>query len=275
MVSIRDRRRNLFLWVEKFGHIRTLALEHHTGELNAQLYEWRKERSAATCNHRRDSVMNLVRVLYGKRAASGLSDVVTFPKADPKARWVPREHIAAVLAHLEPESMLQTRLMLLHWTGMRPSQMCRLNRQSFRLDHKVPHVVVGRAKRGKTAFIPLLGDGMGVALRYIATNAFGQVENGKSEQSSRESRRSSRTTQVHDLPDPAQLRERVTRERHRPRRHPEVVRSYECQDHREIRSATPGKHQKAIERLQAVDRAKTGQKAGKRSRRLDTRDHDE
>ena len=275
MVSIRDRRRNLFLWVEKFGHIRTLALEHHTGELNAQLYEWRKERSAATCNHRRDSVMNLVRVLYGKRAASGLSDVVTFPKADPKARWVPREHIAAVLAHLEPESMLQTRLMLLHWTGMRPSQMCRLNRQSFRLDHKVPHVVVGRAKRGKTAFIPLLGDGMGVALRYIATNAFGKWRTEKANKALAKAAEAAglpkfTTYQIRhsfanglresgtDLADIQKLYGHMnakTTERYAP-------------PHLE-------KHQKAIERLQAVDRAKTGQKAGKRSRRLDTRDHDE
>ena len=54
--------------------------------LSEQLYEWRKELSGATCNHRRDALMNLVRVLYGSKAASGLSDLLTFPKAPPKPR---------------------------------------------------------------------------------------------------------------------------------------------------------------------------------------------
>ena len=85
LVSIRDRRRNLGLWLEKFGHMRTLSLEQHVTELNGQLHQWRKERSGATCNHRRDALMNLVRVLYGRRAASGLSDLVMLPEGATEA----------------------------------------------------------------------------------------------------------------------------------------------------------------------------------------------
>ena len=84
LVSIKDRRRNLYQWMEGFGHIRTLALDEHIGELNAQLYEWRKNLSGATCNHRRDALMNVVRVLYGSRAASGLRDPQT--ERAPKER---------------------------------------------------------------------------------------------------------------------------------------------------------------------------------------------
>ena len=110
------------MWIEKFGHIRTLSLEQHVNELNGQLHEWRKELSGATCNHRRDALMNLVRVLYGKRAASGLSDLMTFQKEPAKPRWLDRALIAEVLTHLEPGSKLRIRLELMHWTGMRPSQ---------------------------------------------------------------------------------------------------------------------------------------------------------
>ena len=85
LASIRDRRRNLGTWFEKFGHIRTLTLEHHVNELNGQLRQWRKTLSGATCNHRRDALMNLVRVLYGDRAASGLSELKTFKK-EPAAQ---------------------------------------------------------------------------------------------------------------------------------------------------------------------------------------------
>ena len=162
------------MWTEKFGHIRTLALEQHVSELNGQLHLWRKERSGATCNHRRDALMNLVRVLYGRRAASGLSDLVTFPKPPPKPRWVDRTVIAEVLTQLEPGSKLRIRLELLHWTGMRPSQMERLTPESFLLDAEIPNVIVGQGKRGKAAAVPLLKDGITVARDYIAADAFGK-----------------------------------------------------------------------------------------------------
>ena len=174
LASIRDRARNLGMWVERFGHMRTLALEQHMPELNEQLHAWRKERSAATCNHRRDALMNLVRVLYGQKAASGLSDLVTFRKAPPKPRWLDRAHIADVLARLEPGTKLSARLHLLHWTGMRPAQMGRLTPDSFHLNHDVPHVVVPRAKGGRTAAIPLLEEGLRAARQFIDMDAFGE-----------------------------------------------------------------------------------------------------
>ena len=174
LVSIKDRRRNLYLWMERFGHIRTLALEQHIGELNEQLYEWRKERSGATCNHRRDALMNLVRVLYGRKAASGLSDLVTFRKAPPKPRGLDRTHIAEVIQQVEPGSKLRARLELMQWTGMRPSQMGRLALEDFKLDADVPHVVVARGKGGETAAVPLLEEGIAAARDFIAIGAFGE-----------------------------------------------------------------------------------------------------
>ena len=173
IVSIKDRRRNLGTWMARFGHIRTLELEKHIRALNEQLYQWRKELSGATCNHRRDALTNLTRVLYGSKAASGLSDLVTFPKPSPKRRWLDRRNIAEVLRHLEPGKN-RVRLHLLHWTGMRPSQMGRLQPGDFRLDTKIPHVVVARSKRGRIAAIPLLDEGIAAAEAYIEADAFGK-----------------------------------------------------------------------------------------------------
>ena len=175
LISIRDRRRNLYQWMERFGHIRTLALDQHIGELNAQLYEWRKNLSGATCNHRRDALMNVVRVLYGSRAASGLSDLVTFPKAPPKPRALDRSHIADVIRKVEPESKLRARLELMQWTRMRPSQMGRLTPEDFQLDAEIPHVIVAQGKGGKAAAVPLLEEGVAAARAFIAIGAF---ENG-------------------------------------------------------------------------------------------------
>ena len=174
IVSIEHRRRNLEMWLERFGHIRSLSLEQHVPELNEQLHAWRKERAGATCNHRRDALMNLVRVLYGQRAATGLSDLVTFRKAPPKPRWLDRAHIADVLSRLEAGSKLFVRLQLMHWTGMRPAQMGRLTPDNFHLNHEVPHVIVPRAKGGEIAAVPLLEEGLRAARQFIDTDAFGE-----------------------------------------------------------------------------------------------------
>lgn len=173
LISIRDRRRAVRKWVERFGHLRTLALERHVPELNEQLHAWRKERSAATCNHRRDALTNLVRTLYGKKAGSGLADLVMFKKAPPKRRGRNRAEVAAVLKHMEPGSATRIRLELMHWTGMRPKQVGRLKPEDFQLDEKEPHVVVPPAKGGDEAEIPLLEEGVATARAYIAADAFG------------------------------------------------------------------------------------------------------
>ena len=175
LASFRDRRRNLNQWLTKFGSYLTLSLERHLPELNAQLYEWRETLSAPSCNHRRDALMNLVRTLYGSRAATELSDLVTFPKPPPKPRAVSRVHLAAVLAQIEPGTVLAARLQLIRWTGMRPSQMGQLTPKHFVLDHEVqmPHVIVPRGKKGEEALIPLLEEGIAAAREFMRLEAYG------------------------------------------------------------------------------------------------------
>ena len=175
LASIRDRRRNLNIWLPKFGGCLTLSLERHLPKLNAQLYEWRETLSGPSCNHGRDALMNLVRTLYGRSAAGGLSDLIRFPKPPPGVRAVSRAHLAAVLAQIEPGTVLAARLQLMSWTGMRPAQMGLLTPEHFVLDHEVqiPHVIVPRAKGGKEALIPLLEEGITAAREFMRLEAYG------------------------------------------------------------------------------------------------------
>ena len=115
--------------------------------------------------------MNLVRVLYGKRAANGLSDLVMFPKPPAKPRWLDRRHIAAVLREVEPGTKLRARLELMQWTGMRPSQMGRLKCENFHLEAEIPHVVVAQGKGGRAAAIPLLEEGVAAACQRSLRSA--------------------------------------------------------------------------------------------------------
>ena len=87
-----DRRHHIGLWVQRFGHLQTLALSQHIALLNDQLHQWRETLSASACNHRRNALTNLVKVLYGRRAAADLIDLVRFAQPPPKPRWLERSH---------------------------------------------------------------------------------------------------------------------------------------------------------------------------------------
>ena len=174
MASFKDRRRHLEAWLPQFGHIRTLTLPQHTAALNEQLRTWRSTLSASSCNHRRDALTNCVRVLYGKRAALELVDLIRFRKPPPVARWIPRERIDAVLAHLRTGSKTAARLSLLHWTGMRPSQMGRLTFGEFHLDEPIPFVIVPQGKQGRSAIVPLVPEGVAAARAFHDAGALGR-----------------------------------------------------------------------------------------------------
>ena len=170
--SFKDRKRHLEAWLPRFGHVRTLLLGQHTTALNDELRRWRKTLSASSCNQRRDALTNFVKVLYGRRAAMELLDVIRFPMPPPVARWIPRARIDAVLAEL-PAGKIKARLELMHWTGMRPSQMGRLSASDFHVDEPIPFVVVPQGKRGLSAMVPLVPESLAAARAFFEADAFG------------------------------------------------------------------------------------------------------
>ena len=69
--------------------------------------------------------------------------------------------------------MTRVRLDLMHWAGMRPSQMGRLQADDFRLDEPIPYVAVPRGKGGRLAAVPLVPEGVAAARAFLDANAFG------------------------------------------------------------------------------------------------------
>lgn len=173
LIGSAERRRDVEAWLPQFGHLTTLTLVEHLGALNAKLHDWRRTRAASTCNHRRHALMHMVRTLYGRRAATDLADLVRFPLPLPRPRWVDRPHIDAVLEHLPAGTKTSARLRLMHWTGMRPSQMGRLTQADFHLADPVPYVNVPRGKGGRLAAIPLVEDALTAVHDFISADAFG------------------------------------------------------------------------------------------------------
>ena len=151
LVSIADRRYYIGQWSARFCHLRTLALQQHTAALDDQLRQWRETLSVSASDHRLDVLTNLVKVLYGRRVAADFVDLIRFTRPPPRLRWLDLNHIAEVLAQLTPGSKTVVRLQVMHWTGMRPSQMGRLRPKDFRLDEPTLFVVVPRGKGGRLA----------------------------------------------------------------------------------------------------------------------------
>ena len=208
LVSFADRRRHLDAWIPKFGHVRTLNLDHHLPALNEQLRAWRQTLSASSCNQRRDALTNLVKVLYGRRASVDFVDLVRFARPEPVPRWIPRAMIESVLAQLAPRTKTEARLRLLHWTGMRPSQMGRLHREDFRLHEPIPYVAVPRGKGGRIAAVPLVAEGATAAHDIHRARGVGRMVLPQREQAHRGRRGPRRRRAVHGLPDPACVRRR-------------------------------------------------------------------
>ena len=148
LIGSAGRRRDVQASPPKFGYLPTLTLVEHLAVLNAQLHDWRRTRAPSPCNHRLHALTHLVRVLYGRRAAIDLADMVRFPLPLPRPRWVDRAHIKAVLQHLSPATRTSAQLRLTPWSGMRPSQTSRLARSAFHLAAPVP-VRHRRARQGR------------------------------------------------------------------------------------------------------------------------------
>ena len=101
---------------------------------------------------------------------------MSFPPDAPKARWLEREDITAVLRELEPRTRMTARLQMLHCTGMRLKQLGMLTADNFRLDDDIPHVIVPAAKVGRPAVIPLSADGIEAVRQFMGLNAYGPVD---------------------------------------------------------------------------------------------------
>lgn len=165
LASLDDRTRDLAAWVAVVGRLRRADLK--LPRINQVLQAWRGALSASTVNHRRDALSHLYRVLDG--APGVVAGAVRFPLPEPVSRAVPLARIDAVLSRIGGKT--QARLLLMRWTGMRPSQMGRLTRDDVDLAHAT--VRLPRGKGGRDAVLPLVAPGLDAARLFLARDAFG------------------------------------------------------------------------------------------------------
>lgn len=166
LVSWSDRARDLQAWADALGaDVERKRITH--AEINATLRAWRSRLAASTVNHRRDALSSLYRVLDG----DGLPrSVVRFKEPPDAPRHVPLAVVDRVLSHITGRD--GARLRLMRWTGMRPSQMARLTKDSFRPDR----VIIPAGKGGRVIVAPLAtAEAQAAAAEFCSTpGAFGK-----------------------------------------------------------------------------------------------------
>lgn len=141
MPSYEDRVREIRAWEPAFG---SLARWRITSEdVRRQLSEWRANGAAAsTCNHRRTALGHLYVVLEGKQAPNPVRDVPPFKEPPPTARGI--DVWSALSAIRRVKGFTRTRLLVLLWTGMRPSELMRVQREHVNFEAEYCEVLTGK-----------------------------------------------------------------------------------------------------------------------------------
>lgn len=185
LATIDDRERDIRRWIPVFGSKRRHQIT--TATIDRQLRSWRNVDglSASSVNHRRDALSDFFLKLNGKEATNPVKGAVWFTRKKSTPKGIDRGRIWRVLCHMDADRKTRWRLSLMHWTGMRPSQMGRLKTpDEFYLDDRafvvevngvprqVPAILVPSGKGGEPVMFPLLPDAEKVAREFLRTDAF-------------------------------------------------------------------------------------------------------
>jgi site-specific recombinase XerD len=177
-----DRTYQLEAWKDRFG-----ARRRHTvtrQEIQKQVTEWEGGGVAAsTIRHRLTALSKVYERLDGGDAHNPVKGVERPHEPEPQPDARPVNMIQSVLDHLWYRTAMNNRgwptlaraLVLTH-TGMRPSQMKRLDPDlDIRpyLDGDVPFVQVSAGKGGKPYLMPLTSDGKAAFLLFLRVGAAG------------------------------------------------------------------------------------------------------
>jgi len=176
-----DRKHEIAPWLPPFGHRRRDTIEDH--EIEEQVREWQgKDVAASTIRHRLSALSQLYKELDGKRAYNPVATVErpVEPKAGPNA--LPLEQVVKVFNALTKRVEKNNRgwktlarIRVIAQTGMRHSQVMRLQLNDMWLDQNPPVVLVNQpGKNGKAHSKPLTEQGVAAFRLFIEKNAFGK-----------------------------------------------------------------------------------------------------
>jgi site-specific recombinase XerD len=168
-------------WLARFGERRRHTID--TEDVRQQVVAWEAEGLAAsTINHRLSALSQLYKVLDGEDSHNPVARIrrVREPQAKPDGRSP--ETIQRVFTALEKRVKAQNRgwrtlarLKVIALTGMRHSQVMRLETDHLYLDHDPPFaLVVDPGKDGEPHAKPLTQDGVDAFRLFVQVEAWGK-----------------------------------------------------------------------------------------------------
>lgn len=175
------RKHEIEAWLPAFGQHRRDLIEEQ--ELETQVRDWQaKGVAASTIRHRLSAFSKLYKELDGNRAFNRVATVERPVEPKPGPNAMPLEEVLKVFDALT-ERVGQNhrgwktlaRLRVIAETGMRHSQVMRLQSQDIWLDHEPPVVFVNQAGNGgKLHWKPLTEQGVVAFRLFIESDAFGE-----------------------------------------------------------------------------------------------------
>ncbi len=181
LAAPKHRDHEIGAWLPNFGERRRHTIE--TEEVRKQILVWEEEGLAAsTINHRLSALSQLFVVLDGDRAHNPVAGIRRLREAQAKPDGKSPETIQRVFAVLEKRVKAQNRgwrtlarLRVIALTGMRHSQVMRLEKDHVYLDHDPPYVVVvDPGKDGEPHAKPLTADGVEAFRLFGRVGAWGR-----------------------------------------------------------------------------------------------------
>lgn len=167
MPSFKDRERDIERWSAVFKKVSRRSIT--TKDVDEQLQAWVNEGYAAsTVNGRRTALMHLFTTLDGRSAANPVRDAKIFEEPELQPRGIPVALVMAILnaipdvrshSHLRADTKPRSaktkpRIMLEALTGMRPSQVGRIERgKHFSIEERwyvIPRTQKGQGRQRRT-----------------------------------------------------------------------------------------------------------------------------
>jgi integrase len=181
LVRPESRRAETEAWLGRFGHRRRDGIERE--EIRQQMLDWESAGVAAsTIRHRLTALSQLYQTLDGPESHNPVRGIrrPKEPKAKPDTRSP--QTIRAVLAALEARVhrynrgwKTLARLKLIALTGMRHSQVMRLEPDHLNLAGETPYILVADAgKNGDPHVKPLTTDGIAACRLFIEHAGWGK-----------------------------------------------------------------------------------------------------
>lgn len=170
MPSISDRTREIGAWEPAFGNWPRWRIT--PAEIRKQLHAWKDaDYAASTCNHRRTALGHFFTVVNGKNAYNPVREVPPFREPPATKRGIELSLALKAIRRVSGH-YTRVRLLVLLWTGMRPSELMRVEAEHLNLELGLCEV--HGSKGGTYRIIPLNKSALKAFKRFVRLEAFGK-----------------------------------------------------------------------------------------------------